>query len=66
MLDRKNLSWLALVTVMVAATPLGSTGAPENVLDHSLQFGPRPMNAPVGGTVTDMHLIAFSRNMGAH
>ncbi|GAB4150793.1 MAG: hypothetical protein Tsb0016_22630 [Sphingomonadales bacterium] len=66
MFDRKNLSWLSLVAVLVATTPLGSTGAPESILDHGMQLGLRPMNAPVGGTVTDLHLIAFSRDIGAH
>ena len=65
MFQRKKISQLAIVALVVMATPLGSTGAPESVLDQATQLGTHPMHTAPGGTVTDLHLIAFSRDMTA-
>lgn len=61
-----NKIWLSIAALFVVVLPLGSTGAPGLDGVEALHAGALDGGARLGGTVTDLHLIAFSRDIINH
>lgn len=58
--------WLGLAAFLVMIVPVGSTSAPGTNTAQAIHAGLLADGKELRGTVTDLHLIAFSRDIINH